>query len=438
MASIASYRNELAYSFCYGCTHRHILDVLDRALVRQQWDPAQIVIVTDIGCVGLSDQYFTTCAFHGLHGRSLTYATGIKLARPNLHVVVLIGDGGCGIGATHLLSAARRNIGITCLVFNNLNFGMTGGEHSATSLTDLKTVTTPKGNIERPMDIAETAAINGATYIWRGTAYEPDFEQRVSDALSHDGFALLDIWELCVAHVAAMNKLTPAKLEMAMEVIGFRRGLFTLAQRPEFTKLQRAVLSHSTPEPKDSVDPMDVMFTSPLDHKLALVIAGSAGGRVRTTGRLLGAAATLSGLWVTQRDDYPVTVRSGHSVTEIIISPEEIHYTGVDHPHALFVLSGEGYAKVAHYIPSMLDDHWLFVTPEFAEIPTAARKIVLDPRCFTGIPHTCYSMAYIAAGVARMGILFPESILRAAQVINKTYSDINTRAVLSGFHSFDC
>ncbi|MEN8123386.1 MAG: thiamine pyrophosphate-dependent enzyme [Bacteroidota bacterium] len=147
MTSLDNYRNALPYSFCYGCTHRLILDALNRALVQHQWDPAQVVIVTDIGCVGLSDQYFVTSAFHGLHGRSLTYATGIKLARPDLHVIVLIGDGGCGIGGTHLLNAARRNIGITCLVFNNLNFGMTGGEHSITSLPGLKTSTTPWGNI---------------------------------------------------------------------------------------------------------------------------------------------------------------------------------------------------------------------------------------------------------------------------------------------------
>ncbi len=227
MVLLNDYRNALSYSFCHGCTHRQILDVLNRALVRYQWDPAQVVIVTDIGCVGLSDQYFITSAFHGLHGRSLTYATGIKLARPDLHVIVLIGDGGCGIGGTHLLNAARRNIGITCLVFNNLNFGMTGGEHSITSLPDMKTPTTPWGNVERPLDIAETVAINGASYVWRGTAYETDFEERVSEALAHDGFALLDIWELCVAHIAAENKLTPQGLDMAIDALGFRRGTFS-------------------------------------------------------------------------------------------------------------------------------------------------------------------------------------------------------------------
>ena len=145
MAELTTYRNARAYGFCPGCSHRLVLDALDRVLVRLQWDPADTVIVTDIGCVGLSDQYFATSGFHGLHGRSLTYATGIKLARPDLHVINLIGDGGCGIGCAHLVSAARRNIGVTTIVFNNLNFGMTGGEQSVTTPTDQKTSTTPWG-----------------------------------------------------------------------------------------------------------------------------------------------------------------------------------------------------------------------------------------------------------------------------------------------------
>ena len=92
-----------------------------------------MVIVSDIGCSGLSDQYFATSAFHGLHGRSVTYATGIKLANPELTVIVIMGDGGTGIGGTHLINAARRNIGVTVIVMNNLNFGMTGGQHSTTT-----------------------------------------------------------------------------------------------------------------------------------------------------------------------------------------------------------------------------------------------------------------------------------------------------------------
>src|SRR5512136_670324 len=140
-----TFRSAVPYPFCPGCGHGLILDQLNAALVKLQLDPRRTVIVSDIGCVGLADPCFITNTFHGLHGRSVAYASGIKLANPELAVIVLIGDGGCGIGGTHLVNAARRNIGVTTLVFNNLNFGMTGGEHSVTTPQGSLTATTRLG-----------------------------------------------------------------------------------------------------------------------------------------------------------------------------------------------------------------------------------------------------------------------------------------------------
>ncbi|MCX7670686.1 MAG: thiamine pyrophosphate-dependent enzyme, partial [Anaerolineae bacterium] len=184
-----TYRNDRPYPFCPGCSHGLILNALDRALVKLGRDPRRIVIVSDIGCHGLSDQYFITNAFHGLHGRSIAYASGIKLADPDLTVIVLIGDGGVGIGAAHLVSAARRNIGLTVLVFNNFNFGMTGGEHSVTTPSGGVTATTRGGNPERPLDLCATVAANGAGFAWRGTAFDRDLAEVVVAALESECFA---------------------------------------------------------------------------------------------------------------------------------------------------------------------------------------------------------------------------------------------------------
>ena len=190
-----TYRNERNYPFCPGCGHSLILNHLNSAFVKLGLDPHRVALVTDIGCQGLGDQYFVVNAFHGLHGRSLAYATGIKLADPDLKVFVLIGDGGTGIGGAHLLNVARRNIGMTVLVMNNFNFGMTGGEHSVTTPPGGVTVTTRQGNLERPLDICSTVAVNGAGYVWRGTAFDrelPDahrggFDQRVLCAAGYLG-----------------------------------------------------------------------------------------------------------------------------------------------------------------------------------------------------------------------------------------------------------
>ena len=119
--------------FCPGCSHDRITHTLDKAFQKMGLSGNQIAIVSDIGCSGLFDTFFNTHAFHGLHGRALTYATGIKMAAPDTKVIVTMGDGGQGIGGAHLLAASRRNLDLTLLILNNFNFGMTGGQFSATT-----------------------------------------------------------------------------------------------------------------------------------------------------------------------------------------------------------------------------------------------------------------------------------------------------------------
>ncbi len=435
--SLTTYRNEKKYGFCPGCSHGLVLNALDKALVQQQWDPASVVLVTDIGCVGLSDQYFITSGFHGLHGRSLTYASGIKLAHPELHVIVLIGDGGCGIGGAHLLNAARRNLDITVLVFNNFNFGMTGGQHSVSTPPTGITATTPWGNIERPLDIAQTAALNGATYVWRGTAYDADLSERIAEAITHPGFALLDIWELCVAYYAATNRFNPKALRAAMDELGLQAGRLPTQPREAYGAALRASYAPQHGKPAAVPQPIPVVDEVTLERQYAIVVAGSAGSKVRTAARLIGVAATAANLWAAQRDDYPVTVRSGHSVSEIAIAPHPILYTGVSAPDALFILSADGYARTASYLPRMTPESWLFVTPEFAHLESSARRVVLDPARLSNVPREQQAMALLVSGLRRMRILPERALLQAADLINPRYAEANRAAVQAGLDAAD-
>ena len=378
-----TYRNERDYPFCPGCGHGLILNQLNAALVKLGLDPQRVVIVTDIGCQGLGDQYFATHAFHGLHGRSIVYATGIKLADPDLKVIVIMGDGGTGIGGAHLLNAARRNIGLTVLVFNNFNFGMTGGEHSVTTPPGGITATTRAGNVERPLDVCATVAVNGAGYVWRGTAFDRDLADIIAGAVRSESFALLDIWELCTAYYVPNNEFSRRSLEATRATLGMAAGVLQREVRPEYartlrgTEEQGSALRGAAEKPLRP-RPLPAQFASPLDREFRFVIAGSAGGKVRSTARMIGEAAILSNLWAAQQDDYPVTVQTGHSISELIFSPREILFTGVTRPDALVLVTEDGRKMAGRYLRALTPESWLFVTPEFAGLETPARKVVFD------------------------------------------------------------
>ena len=412
---ITTYRNleRAKYPFCPGCGHTLVLDHLNAALIKLQLDPRKTVVVTDIGCVGMSDQYFDVNAFHGLHGRAITYATGIKLANPDLNVIVLMGDGGLGIGGAHLLSAARRNIGITVLVFNNLNFGMTGGEHSVTTPHGGVTASTRGGNLERPLDVCATVSVNGASYVYRGTSFDKDLPDRIAEAIQTPGFALLDIWELCTAYYVPNNKFSKNELLQTMQSLGLPSGVLQRTDHPELSRAyreQNAGALGRTPLPPE---PIEKKYDSALAATTRIVLAGAAGGKVKSTASALALGAMYSGLWATQRDDYPTTVMSGYSVSEVILSRDEILYMGINKPDILAVITPEGLSQVPRQLRAMDETQTVYVVPELADqIETRARKVVFD---FERAAAGKKSLAVMTtAAIVRHANLYPLAAFREA------------------------
>ncbi len=428
--TVETYRNESAYPFCPGCGHGSILDALDEALVSQQIDPAKLVIVSDIGCSGLSDQYFGTSAFHGLHGRSLTYATGIKLARPDLHVVVIMGDGGTGIGGAHLLNAARRNIGLTLLIFNNMNYGMTGGQHSTTTPAGAITSTTPAGNLEHPLDICSTVGVNGAAYVYRGTNFDKDLPERIVEGMQTPGFALLDIWDLCTAYFVPNNTFGKRSLIAAQEELGLASGVLYRREVDEYASAYRAAaerLRGSTPLRVRTLVPES---TSPLDRAVNIMVAGSAGGKVRSAARMIAEAAIRSDLYAAQRDDYPITVKTGHSVSQIVLSPRAIDFLGMDRPDVIVVLSEEGRRKASRYLPEMKGP--VFVVPEFADLNTSGTVSVFDPRSAPErVGKSELALAMLSGAVVHEGLLDAD-VLRKAVSAYPAFAEKNLAAIEAG------
>ncbi len=368
----------LPYEFCPGCSHGKILGALSDSLKQQNLDPSEVVIVTDIGCVGLSDKYFVTHAFHGLHGRAITYASGIKMQNPKLNVIVMIGDGGCGIGGHHLLNAARLNTDITVLVFNNFNFGMTGGQHSVTTPLDSITATTTLGSTDAPMDIAGTAQVNGGGFIARATAFDKDLPNVIEKAMKHDGFSLIDIWELCTAYYVVRNDFGRKEMMGYMDSMKMESGILQETERPSFQTSYKHIQEQASQQERMNGLVLETNFTSDLDRPVRIVLAGSAGQKVVSAGNLLASAATLSGLWTSRRADFPITIQTGFSVAEIVISPEPVLYSGIIKPDVAALIATEGKAKIARLTKVMEASDTIYFADGLGDVDSPANQLPLE------------------------------------------------------------
>ena len=199
----------LAHIWCPGCGNGTLLAATVRAIEHLGLDQDKTVIVSGIGCSSRASGYMNFDTLHTAHGRALTFATGIKLARPELTVIVLTGDGDAtAIGGNHFIHAARRNIDLTTIIFNNGIYGMTGGQYSPLTPTGSYASTAPYGHIERPFDIAQLAIAAGATYVARGTAYHTKMlADVIIKGIEHKGFSVIDAVTQCPTSFGRKNKM---------------------------------------------------------------------------------------------------------------------------------------------------------------------------------------------------------------------------------------
>jgi Pyruvate/2-oxoacid:ferredoxin oxidoreductase gamma subunit len=326
--------------FCPGCSHERVTHALDKALGQLGLDGNQVVMVSDIGCSGLFDTFFNTHAFHGLHGRALTYATGLKMARPDLKVIVTMGDGGLGIGGAHVLATCRRNIDLTLLILNNFNYGMTGGQCSSTTPQDAAVASGFLNQLEKPVDICRVAAAAGAPYVTRTSAHAPDLADAMADAIRYDGFAMLDMWGLCPGRYTRRNRITPKSIACDLAALPPLQGPVAENQRLEYGRGYRE-LTGRLPEPAGP-PPIEAQFQPPAEERQEVLILGSAGQRIVTAGEILCLAGMTAGWHASMKNDYPITVLRGHSVSELVLSPQPVDYTGIDRPSVVFALAEEG------------------------------------------------------------------------------------------------
>lgn len=199
---------KLPHIWCPGCGNGIVTAALVRAIERSGFDQKDVVIVSGIGCSSRAPGYMNFNTLHTTHGRALAFATGVKMARPELVVFAIMGDGdSSAIGGNHLIHSARRNININAVIVNNHIYGMTGGQYSPLTPTGKKGTTAPLGNLERPFDIVELVRGAGATFGARGTAAQPrQLEQLITRSAAHKGFSVVEAMSPCPIAYGRRNK----------------------------------------------------------------------------------------------------------------------------------------------------------------------------------------------------------------------------------------
>lgn len=214
MADIEKYlrKSALPHIWCPGCGNGIVLAAMLKAIDKLQLDQQKTVIVSGIGCSSRASGYMNFNTVHTAHGRALPFATGIKLANPELNVIVITGDGdSTAIGGNHFIHSARRNIDVTTIIFNNNVYGMTGGQYSPLSPQSSKATTAPYGVGERPFDICNLGIAAGATYVARGTAFHAtQLSDLIADAIQNKGFSMVDAITQCPISYGRKNKMGPA------------------------------------------------------------------------------------------------------------------------------------------------------------------------------------------------------------------------------------
>jgi 2-oxoglutarate ferredoxin oxidoreductase subunit beta len=243
--------------WCSGCGIGIVMGALIRAIDHLGLKNDDVAVVAGIGCTARMPIYLDFNTLHTTHGRALAFATGLKIARPDMKIIAIMGDGDAlAIGGNHFIHAARRNIGITAIVVNNFIYGMTGGQYSPTTPINGRATTAPYGNIEPPFPICDLAAAAGASYVARSTVYHAlELDKFISEAIANDGFSVVEAVSYCHTTYGRLNKLgTAADMMRALKDDSISqsaygrlspedqarntkilRGTFVNLQRPQYT-----------------------------------------------------------------------------------------------------------------------------------------------------------------------------------------------------------
>lgn len=338
--------------FCKGCSHHLIARATEKALAKVNLNPLDVVFVSDIGCHGIIDRNFNTHTVHGLHGRSVALGAGISaaLGESGKKIVVFIGDGGSTIGLNHIIGAAHRNFNMTVVVHNNMLYGMTGGQPSDLTPNGFNTRSSMTGLTEHYLDLFSMVKTTGAAYVSRIVA-KGDFSDQLAEAFSVNGFALVEVLEICPSYGVKYNQ------GVTLKDIDSKFNIPLETYKNPHAQVPRLEPRTGIKSLLDTLERIPKEYDNQLREPLTVVIGGSAGEGVQAAAEIFASAAAASGLQVTKKGSYPVTVGIGFSAVELILSRESIQYTGSRKIDWAIIASQDGLNYYKKRLENMTSGH---------------------------------------------------------------------------------
>ncbi|MBN1661693.1 MAG: 2-oxoacid:acceptor oxidoreductase family protein [Anaerolineae bacterium] len=382
----------LPHIWCQGCGLGTALTTFISALQwlekNRGWDLDKVAVVSGIGCTGRIAGYVRLDSFHTTHGRAIPFATGLKLANPDLKVIILSGDGDiAGIGGNHFIHAARRNLDITLVCVNNFNYGMTGGQVGPTTPHEARAVTSQYGNFEYPFNLPYLAAASGASFVARWTVlHARRLEWTLREAMEHPGFSFVEVIAPCSTAYARWNRegtgLDPEKLRRrGLEVLKYYQqvgriahgthpkdagievddkgqltsiveGKFLDDPKPDLQQALDALAARGEKWWQEEKKALDERVVTPrrTDHvpRTEVQLGGFGGQGIISAGTIIGQAAALyDGLEACFTQSYGPEARGGSAGSQVVIASAPIHHPHVIEPASAIIMSQGAYAKYA-------------------------------------------------------------------------------------------
>ena len=443
---IETYMREerLPHIWCAGCGHGILMRDVALAIDNLTLEKKDVIVVSGIGCSSRAAGYMNFDTLHTTHGRAIAFATGIKMAKPHLKIVVITGDGDAtAIGGNHLIHAARRNIDMTVVVFNNNIYGMTGGQFSPTTPTGDFATTAPYGSIDPDFDIPKLAEAAGATYTARGTAYHvPQTVKLIESAIAHEGFSLVECVSVCPTYYGRKNKkgdavemlkwqrdnavpVSKARSMSAEELKGkIVYGELRAASAPS---TRRNTINHRGGGRCEGVKEKKTRYE--------MRFAGSGGQGVILCSIILAEAAFLAGKRVAQSQSYGPEARGGLCRAELVVDENEITYPKVTQPDFLLTLTQASLDKFGANTSEdalIMIDKSLLEPDDLGSYNVVSLPILHTAARVVGKPMTANIVA--VGAINELLAIAPEDTLREAvkMHIPKGTEEINMQALTEG------